>query len=838
MSSPPRLPSKPPPTTTTITDTPNSIASRSPSLPVPPPLLQSFPSSTQPIIASSDARVQPVPPLPPAIKTGSPTRPSVDGSDSEAETVVLPGAIEHVHRKKDILQNGGERDMRGNGRGEEDEVESPRKKRRKRNDSRSQPTEPATGEHRLKVAGDDDAAFSSDLSSAPSRTSQPISPAHQHVTAMRLHRHNNHGNGRKRKVSGGSSTSEEDRVDSHHRARRRRSSILDYSPSRRIAARSSPPLLSLPSFSPNRVTKSRASQTGQRPHKHRKLPPPLVTGRDEPSDDGNTSSSSSSRHASPSIPTLPRPQPATRTPGSPVSMSHKAKRDTAGRTHLHKACQRGIVADVENILENSTDFLNSEDNAGYMPIHEACLHGNLDCVKKLISYGALFDVPSKYDYETPLLDAVDNGTQSPGHVAVIKYLLDMGADPRKRDKQGRTCFDANDEANSHELDTHRKIEELLKTAISKQRVQRPSDDENTRASVPADRDSHSSRDPSVASPSHRSPPLTSAPATHSRRRNARTEQSRKDLLWLDSGKGSVQKLREKSREGDLQMVHALLETGVAPDTETLIGAIKGGHTELVSLLLAYNAVVDPVAGQNGRESSRKTRDVSTPAGDESPMNAAIGRGNVTILRYLLENGANPRKLDSRGKSYADIAREREGEYWQNEVELLEDAWNKAGGNLKASKPTSSPHRKSPQKPKSSREQRRNSTSSNSKQLTRTPHTKSSTDKDKKRSVSVNPSSCLDENATISDRESTIEPSASSKYRLGKPRRSESDSITPIAVKKKRRLVPGKLLAEEEVLSRNESKRLGPISHLLGVLLIGLGGLQRRTSGQEAEDGTA
>jgi hypothetical protein len=469
-------------------------------------------------------------------------------------------------------------------------------------------------------------------------------------------------------------------------------------------------------------------------------------------------------------------------------MSHKPKRDTAGRTHLHRVCGRGAVADVEAILEQGTELINAEDNAGYMPIHEASLNGHLEVVKLLVKYGALYDVQSKIDFESPLLDAVENG-----HVPVVKYLLDLGADPRKRDKQGRSCLDAAREANES-LEVRQEIESLLKVAI-KQRPARTSDDENNRASVPADRDSPSSTDPSVASPAQNSPP---APTQNTRRRNARAEQSRKDLLWLDSGKGSVIKLRDKAREGDFQMVHALLETGLKPDTEALVGAIKGGHAELVSLLLAYQAEVDPVPGQADREGSRKKREVSMPIGQETPMLAAIGRGNMQIIHYLLDNGADPLRKDSKGRWYHEIAREREGEYWHEEYELLKEAWQKAGGSNATE--TRSPCRKSSPKtkPTPTKHLRRNSTSSSTRSQSRP-----SRSTDEKRSTSANPSHRVSDLPSISDRESA-EPLGPPKGRV-RPKRSESESLTPSAAKKRRRLVSGKVRDEEAARAADPTK---------------------------------
>ena len=456
---------------------------------------------------------------------------------------------------------------------------------------------------------------------------------------------------------------------------------------------------------------------------------------------------------------------AARTPGSPISMSHKPKRDTAGRTVLHRACGRGAVAEVETILEQSTELINAEDNAGYMPIHEASLNGHLSVVKVLVKYGALYDVRSRIDRESPLLDAVENG-----HVPVVKYLIDLGANPTLRDNRGRTCLDANSEGDESP-EVREEIEALLKAAAKQRPAPRASDDENN--SVRGEgRDSPSSRDDSVVSPAHHSP---AAPAQNARRRNARAEQSRKDLLWLDSGKSSVIKLRERAREGDIQMVHALLETGLKPDNETLVGAIKGGHSELVSMLLAYQAEVDPVPGVMDKEGSRRKREVSMPVPEETPMLAAIGRGNNTILRYLLENGADPLRKDSKGRTYPEIAREREGEYWKEEVAMLQEAWQKAGGRSEARSP--SRHKPSPKTRHSTTmntntAKRRNSSST---QTQSGRPTRSSTN-DEKRSASANSSHRPGDLPTVSESESVAVGGASSK--------------------KRRRLVSGKVRDEE------------------------------------------
>jgi len=813
-------------------------------------------------------------------RTASPNRSprnTVEG-DSEAETVVLPGASttaaiavipvetrkkpntsaiaengeanEHeVGRRRRTSETGGTGGGRGGGGGGGERAAGIKREgaggaaeggrersgRDGGNGSRGRGVSQMANERkprgrppkrRAKIEDEDeDEHDSSDLSSVPSRSSRtgspsypihrrkvkqqrsqppPSQPEHQEKQREQRERQTQHNGGlRKRKVSGfasgvraDSSGSEAENSDdlrhSRPRRRKRRRSLPPDSPppQSRLPIKSSPPPSphSLSPFKSSARIRVR-NHAGQRV-KYRKIPAPLNSlSREKHSGDEASSSSSSSRDGSPAHTSRHphRPQSSVRTPGSPVSMSHKPKRDTAGRTHLHRACQRGAVAEVETILSQGKEFLNEEDNAGYMPLHEACLHGHLDVVKVLLNSGAWLDVPSRLELDTPLLDAVDNG-----HADVVKYLLELGADPRKRNKQGQTALDAND-ANREAPGVFQEIEDLLKVAINKLRTKRSSDDENPRASAAAD--SHSSRDPSVASPVHQSPQAPSV-QTATRRRNARTEQSRKDLLWLDAGKNGLQKLRETAREGDQQMVHALLERGTKPDTESLIGAIKGGHTDTVSLLLAYNAIVDPEPGNPGRDGSRKSRDTSIPAGEETPMLAAIGRGNPEVLRYLLENGVDPRRRDSRGKSYVEIAREREGEFWEEEVDMLKKAWDKAGGGResradKARNPSST-HKGSSPKPKKTTDGKTAPSSSR-----RPNHTSASSlnpNMPLRRSSSVNPSK-YDNTTAVSDHESTAEPLGPPQPRR-RSKRSESDSIPPATAKKKRRLISARALAEE------------------------------------------
>ncbi|XP_069106966.1 LOW QUALITY PROTEIN: SMC5-SMC6 complex localization factor protein 1-like [Argopecten irradians] len=66
------------------------------------------------------------------------------------------------------------------------------------------------------------------------------------------------------------------------------------------------------------------------------------------------------------------------------------KRNVKGETSLHKACIKNDVINLRKLLKIPGIDINAKDNAGWTPLHEACNHGHIQCVKELLSF-----VPSK-----------------------------------------------------------------------------------------------------------------------------------------------------------------------------------------------------------------------------------------------------------------------------------------------------------------------------------------------------------------------------------------------------------------------------------------------------------
>jgi hypothetical protein len=115
----------------------------------------------------------------------------------------------------------------------------------------------------------------------------------------------------------------------------------------------------------------------------------------------------------------------------------------------------------------------------------------------------------------------------------------------------------------------------------------------------------------------------------------------------------------KAADGDIEYVGKSLEEGWQPDGDCLVLAAKHGHTDLVGLLLAF-----------GGQSDALNEDGVTA------LHETIGRGHLDTVKLLLDSGADPLRLDERGRSYLDIAREAVGSD-DEEVVLITDAMDKA-----------------------------------------------------------------------------------------------------------------------------------------------------------------
>lgn len=121
---------------------------------------------------------------------------------------------------------------------------------------------------------------------------------------------------------------------------------------------------------------------------------------------------------------------------SPAKMGpHKKHVNSSGQTLVARACASGKLEIVKQRLEARPDDLNEGDHAQNTPLHTASIAGHADIVKFLLSAGCAVD-PVNVARDTPLHDAIDNG-----HLDVVILLLDAGANPRKANGKGEDPYD-------------------------------------------------------------------------------------------------------------------------------------------------------------------------------------------------------------------------------------------------------------------------------------------------------------------------------------------------------------------------------------------------------------
>ncbi|KAE8145004.1 hypothetical protein BDV25DRAFT_165592 [Aspergillus avenaceus] len=410
------------------------------------------------------------------------------------------------------------------------------------------------------------------------------------------------------------------------------------------------------STSPIRSTHKRTASgpqlSGADVQRKKKAPTPLMTGYPrQSSEDRQSVSSSTSGSPLPSahLRKVGSVDGASASPARP--MGHKKQRDQNGRTRLARACAAQELDAAKLRHSERPEDLNVADNAGNTPLQIAALEGSASIVKFLLDTGCEIDTKN-IDKDTPLIDAVENG-----HLDVVKLLLGAGANPRLVNAEGDEPYDLVP-SDSEDYDEIRRV---LAQAKANPRPNRRSE-ERAGSEI---KDISSRR---VSAESARdSPPVNrqrSPPFATTKRKTVRSEATRNDLLWTTATPENLQAFAAK---GDIVGVANILNVGQKADPESMIAAAKGGHDEVISLLLGMgDANPDPDPIQGG----------SQKPGFNTPMLAAIGRGNLAVIRILLDQPQfNPTRRLYRDRTYYELSRDRRAENWEDEFDLLRDAYD-------------------------------------------------------------------------------------------------------------------------------------------------------------------
>ncbi len=352
---------------------------------------------------------------------------------------------------------------------------------------------------------------------------------------------------------------------------------------------------------------------------------------------------------------------------------------------LLRAAKRGDLEKVKELLRRGADP-NFTTLYGMTALHYAAMAGHVDVVKLLLEWGANPNIRREGEW-TPLHYAASHG-----HINIVKLLLERGADPNIKDISGITPLHVASSKGYSEMvkllldkgaDPYAKassVEMLLGVGPVKDREWTPLHFAAQCGHVEVvklflDRDV----DPNVKSRECELTPLHLA-----------AEEGHADVvkLLLDRGadphvvnKYGETPLHLAAKKGRLDVVRLFLEWGIDPNIKDENGrtplhtAASGGCIEVVRLIIDSGA--DPNAADiNGmtplhhavrvghvdivrllleRGADPNARDVTSR---QTPLHYAAEKGDVNLVKLLLEWGADPSIKDARGRTAAQIAREK------------------------------------------------------------------------------------------------------------------------------------------------------------------------------------
>ena len=644
--------------------------------------------------------------LVPAQTNGTLTSPSngdlaMDKSDSEAETVVLSGKEEDAEQKMSKSIKLEEMSVAENG--QSDNLPKLREDQRKGSTEEHGRKKSLKRKRMIPETGRGDAPDTGNSSNLSSTVSSPVQAVHSSKatdtasdrsrSSPPLEEFAQQLEGKSKKQRSGSDgahnrreTGKSDRETGLSNPRKRRETRSATHCDRPPHRSESPP-----SRSSHRAQSTQSVQsTTAHPNgvtKRRKVPAPLqVERRRKTSEDTHPDSDdSSSVHSRHHLQKFTSADGHAMSPAK-MSISHKKNRDRSGRTLLARACAQDADEALRWLKERPQD-IDVPDNAGNTPLQIAALEGDVEVVQLLLNAGC--DTTSKnIDKDTPLIDAVENG-----HLEVVRLLLKAGLDPRQKNAKGQEPLElipADDEEAEDIRDA------LLASKKEKESLRRPSEDHHRHSTGSRDVEV-SSTGASGASPTRSPPP----PAPGVRRRTARSQPTDDALLWVNP---TPERLRDAAGKGDLTIVDHILKMRPKVDTEAVLAAARGGHDGVLNLMMAIgNLDADPEPLRSGEYKPAYS----------TPMLAAIGRGNIGVIQLLLNQpGFDPTRRRFRDLTYYEISKERQGSEWQEEYDILREAYEnyrpnggrrstnnsprkvrpkRADSNKHSSEPPSSPH---------------------------------------------------------------------------------------------------------------------------------------------------
>lgn len=312
--------------------------------------------------------------------------------------------------------------------------------------------------------------------------------------------------------------------------------------------------------------------------------------------------------------------------------TYKIKRDSTGRSQLQRACKKGDLQEVKNLISRGASA-NESDFGGFTCLHEAALAGHTKIVEYLIENGA--DVNKQAfeagDFETPLMDAAENK-----HADTVKVLLINGADPHLCNNEGYSTitklFHLQEDDEEYE-DVIKVINEFAPPQV----------------------------DSELSKVTHTPREIIDDPSDGYFANLVKKKS--KSLIYKYAAQGN----KESAAEDFVTHSLSLLKM---PDVLNL--AARNGHVELVDILLGLNP---------GSFDINQVNKIGVTV-----LLATVGRGYYEVVKFLLSKGANPHIRRAKdGMSALEIAK-HSAQYDPREVVVLEESMNDSRGE-KSSKTT-------------------------------------------------------------------------------------------------------------------------------------------------------
>lgn len=306
---------------------------------------------------------------------------------------------------------------------------------------------------------------------------------------------------------------------------------------------------------------------------------------------------------------------------TPAARAAQAGRDGDGLTPLHLAAGRGDTKEVLRLLNNcGADLFTLDSKMGVSVLHKAVYSGNVETVEALLNNGALINLQSPSNGDTPLHDALYFKRGS--DLSVVEVLLRHGANAHIRNRAG-----------------------LI--AIESARVLHDSDAEKLLNDYEARSQSQSSRVLMSAVEKNDAALVKEMLQANNVDLSQTNEQGFAPLAWA-------------AREGFNEIVAALLQHGANPNqNDQWMGATAGhkaafwGRPEAMKLLVQHGLELNAKGGYNGY----------------TALMDAVTRNHMDVAKILVDAGAKVDIKGHDGLTAIDIAKRNKN---NDMVRLLTD----------------------------------------------------------------------------------------------------------------------------------------------------------------------